>query len=289
MEMDELVLYGELSIDHSEMAGNVDGDLIFGIQGPKGDPGPVGNTGDRGPTGPAGKDGVSPVVTVTPITNGYKITIKDVKGEKTVIVKDGTGIQVLGSYENVEDLRLDHPKGSVGNAYLVGMDLYIWSATEKDWVNAGQIQGPAGRDGVDGLNGLDGISVTHKWEGTVLTITSASGTSSADLKGQDGHIGKDGADGVSATHEWNGTVLTITSASGTSSADLKGRDGNDGVSATHSWNGTTLTVTSASGTSSANLKGADGATPQRGADYWTAADIAEIKSYVDEAILGGAW
>ena len=84
-------------------------------------------------------------------------------------------------------------------------------------------------------------------------------------------------------------MLTITSASGTSSADLKGRDGNDGVSATHSWDGTTLTVTSASGTSSANLKGADGATPQRGTDYWTAADIAEIKSYVDEAILGGAW
>lgn len=29
--------------------------------------------------------------------------------------------------------------------------------------------------------------------------------------------------------------------------------------------------------------------PVRGNDYWTAADIAEIKSYVDNAILGGAW
>lgn len=35
-------------------------------------------------------------------------------------------------------------------------------------------------------------------------------------------------DGVSATHEWNGTVLTITSASGTSSADLKGDKGDQG-------------------------------------------------------------
>lgn len=34
-----------------------------------------------------------------------------------------------------------------------------------------------------------------------------------------------GKDGVSATHRWNGTVLTITSASGTSSADLKGEKG----------------------------------------------------------------
>ena len=36
-------------------------------------------------------------------------------------------------------------------------------------------------------------------------------------------------------------------------------------------------------------KGAKGDTPVRGKDYWTAADKAEIKSYVDEAILGGEW
>ena len=35
--------------------------------------------------------------------------------------------------------------------------------------------------------------------------------------------------------------------------------------------------------------GADGYTPVRGTDYWTAADIATIKEYVDDAILGGAW
>ena len=35
-------------------------------------------------------------------------------------------------------------------------------------------------------------------------------------------------DGVSAAHEWNGTVLTMTSASGTSSADLKGERGPQG-------------------------------------------------------------
>ena len=35
--------------------------------------------------------------------------------------------------------------------------------------------------------------------------------------------------------------------------------------------------------------GAEGTTPVRGTDYWTEADKAEIKAYVDEAILGGAW
>lgn len=35
--------------------------------------------------------------------------------------------------------------------------------------------------------------------------------------------------------------------------------------------------------------GEDGYSPVRGTDYWTEADKAEIKAYVDEAILGGAW
>ena len=40
---------------------------------------------------------------------------------------------------------------------------------------------------------------------------------------------------------------------------------------------------------SVNIKGDPGKTPERGVDYWTNDDIAEIKSYVDNAILGGEW
>ncbi len=36
-------------------------------------------------------------------------------------------------------------------------------------------------------------------------------------------------------------------------------------------------------------KGADGYTPQRGVDYWTEEDKVEIKAYLEEVILGGAW
>ena len=35
--------------------------------------------------------------------------------------------------------------------------------------------------------------------------------------------------------------------------------------------------------------GKDGYAPVRGTDYWTDADKAEIKGYVDNAILGGQW
>lgn len=38
-----------------------------------------------------------------------------------------------------------------------------------------------------------------------------------------------------------------------------------------------------------DFNGEDGYTPVRGVDYWTEVDKTEIKSYVDEAILGGAW
>jgi hypothetical protein len=38
-----------------------------------------------------------------------------------------------------------------------------------------------------------------------------------------------------------------------------------------------------------NLTGPAGYSPVRGTDYWTDEDKAEIKAYVETAILGGAW
>jgi len=41
--------------------------------------------------------------------------------------------------------------------------------------------------------------------------------------------------------------------------------------------------------SGANIRGAAGHSPVRGTDYWTPSDVAEIKAYVDGAILNGSW
>ena len=49
---------------------------------------------------------------------------------------------------------------------------------------------------IQGIKGEDGISATHRWNGTVLTITSASGTSSSDLKGEKGDTGPQGPAGA---------------------------------------------------------------------------------------------
>lgn len=56
-----------------------------------------------------------------------------------------------------------------------------------------------------GADGKDGISATHSWNGTVLTITSASGTSSADLKGEKGDAGADGRTPVKGTDYFTDT------------------------------------------------------------------------------------
>lgn len=129
--------------------------------------------------------------------------------------------------------------------------------------------------GGTGADGEDGATFTPYVDANGnLSWTNDKGLANPDTvnirgpKGDDGSAGKDGQngspgkDGVSVTHNWSGTTLTVTSASGTSSVDLKGNKGDTGAS---------------------------GYSPVRGTDYWTASDIAEIKSYVDNAILGGAW
>ena len=59
--------------------------------------------------------------------------------------------------------------------------------------------------------GKDGVSATHSWDGTVLTITSASGTSSADLKGEQGIQGEQGISITGAEINSDGELVLIFS------------------------------------------------------------------------------
>ena len=104
----------------------------------------------------------------------------------------------------------------------------------------------------------------------------------------------DGEDGVSPTVTVSKadkvTTVKIADANSTKTATIN--DGADGVSATHSWSGTTLTITSASGTSSADLKGDKGDKPEKGVDYYTAADKTEMVNAVLAALptwTGGSY
>lgn len=76
----------------------------------------------------------------------------------------------------------------------------------------------------------------------------------------------------------------------------KGDPGEDGVgisSVSLSSSGSsyvlTFTMTDATTRQVSFPKPSDGATPVRGTDYWTAADIQSMHDYIDAQILGGAW
>lgn len=124
-----------------------------------------------------GKDGVSPTITVEDISGGHRLTITDVTGKKTIDVFNGlqgpAGPQGLqGEVGPKGETGLQGPQGPAGQT------------------------GQSGADGKAGADGKDGVSVTHSWDGTILTITSASGTSSANLKGNTGETGSNGKDGA---------------------------------------------------------------------------------------------
>lgn len=108
--------------------------------------------------------------------------------------------------------------------------------------------GATGAQGNPGKDGADGVSVTHEWDGTVLKVTSASGTSSADLKGEPGNDGSNGADGqpgkdgtspvVSVSAITGGHRITITDVNGTKTVDvMDGSDGSPGADGSPGQNG----------------------------------------------------
>jgi hypothetical protein len=72
-----------------------------------------------------------------------------------------------------------------------------WFIGDRDTgIPASGVPGEKGDRGEKGDTGENGVSVSHEWNGTVLTVTSASGTSSADLKGAKGEKGDTGEQGV---------------------------------------------------------------------------------------------
>jgi hypothetical protein len=103
----------------------------------------VGDKGDTGNTGPQGIQGVA-----------------------------GTGVTILGSFANEAELPAS---GSLGDAYLIAGDLYVWNGSI--WDNVGSIEGPKGDTGNTGPQGIQGIQ---------------------GLKGDTGNTGPQGVAGTSA-------------------------------------------------------------------------------------------
>lgn len=87
------------------------------------------------------------------------------------------------------------------------------------------VQGAKGETGATGEKGADGTPATHRWSGTTLYITSASGTSSANLKGDKGDKGDTGATGANGKDGYT-PVKGVDYFDGQPGKD--GADGKDG-------------------------------------------------------------
>lgn len=149
-----------------------------GDEGQPGKDGQDGSPGKDGNNGQPGKDGTSPVISVSAITGGHRITITDANGTKTVDVMDGS----------------DGKNGADGQPGADG--------------SPGQ-DGQPGSDGLPGVDGADGVGIQSVVQTTtstedggmnVVTVTKTDGTSStfSVKNGSKGSKGAAGADGKSA-------------------------------------------------------------------------------------------
>lgn len=90
----------------------------------------------------------------------------------------------------------DGKDGQDGYTPVKGVDYFDGSPGQNGKPGQDGYTPVKGVDYFDGVPGKDGISTTHSWNGTVLTITSASGTSSENLKGEKGDAGEQGIPGT---------------------------------------------------------------------------------------------
>ena len=107
-------------------------------------------------------------------------------------------------------------KGDDGkSAYQIALD-NGFEGSESEWLES--LHGENGKTPVKGTDYFDGTSCTHKWDGTTLTVTSASGTSSANLKGDAGR------DAFPITDTKTDTIVTLKDSANTTLLDFTVND-----------------------------------------------------------------
>ena len=136
-----------------------------GAAGPQGPAGPAGPTGPQGAQGPAGATGPQGPV--------------------------GEGLRILGTFANSGLL----PSGaSTGDAYLIGVDLWVWNSAA--WVNTGPIQGPQGPAGPAGPTGAIGPQGPQGLQGPAGPTGPTGATGATGPQGPAGLTGPQGSQGI---------------------------------------------------------------------------------------------
>ena len=148
---------------------------------------------------------------------------------------------------------------------------------------------------------IEGVSCTHSWNGTVLNVTSASGTSSADLKGETGATGPKGDKGDKGEPGPQGIQGVQGPKGDTGPQGIQGPKGDKGETGATGPKGDTG-ATGPKGIQGeqgpkgdkgeTGEQGVAGYTPIKGTDYYTESDKTEIVNSVLAALptwTGGSY
>ena len=187
-----------------------------GSQGEKGDQGERGEKGEQGIQGAQGVQGIQGEQGIPGVKGD-----KGDKGDGFSIAKTYPSITAMNEWHATDGVPLNGfvliNTGNVNDADNAKLFVKLENGYSylTDLSGSQGIQGEKGADGAngkDGTNGKDGVSATHSWDGTTLTVTSASGTSSADLKGDKGDKGDTGEQGEKGDKGDKGDTYTLTEA-----------------------------------------------------------------------------
>ena len=252
---------------------------LAGLKGEKGDKGDAGPKGEQGPKGDTGSgfkvlgyyatvNALSSAVAAPNIGDAYGVGVSN---PYNIYIYDA----VNGWVNNGPLQGAKGEKGDKGDAFAYSdFTAEQLAALKGDKGDTGA-QGPQGVQGPKGDKGDTGAQGPQGVQGPKGD------------KGDTGVQGPAGANGVSVTHSWNGTTLTVTSASGTSSVDLKGEKGDTGEQGPAGADGAKGPKGDKGDPGEQGLQGpagADGHTPVKGTDYFTESDKQEIAMAASQLI-----
>ena len=144
---------------------------------------------------------------------------------------------------------------------------------------------------IGNIKGNDGVSISHSWNGTSLTITSANGSSSADLKGDIGQRGTGLLPVTTAPSSYTTAIGGITPKYRMELNTIKTQSGATevllGDTIRYSYYHYPIAYMDASYaycTTRTSIRGATGAAPVKGTDYFTDTEKADMVAQVKAAM-----